>query len=439
MYGPTYEWFRKHTMKYVCMDKPIHAMVWASDPTWYIEYEDGQALIDDTNEELAILKEFNISTSLFAVGQPGGSVGQWKSKNNPDMAAIREWSQQVRRDMHLVKPGKRKPMDSANRSQGAPIEAARPRKIPTLYEDDFSHFKWIDDASIRGFLDLKLTSEPEARPGLLLVKTRADRPVETALIYEFASPEYPLSVIRVRVDSAAPAASRSKNQVALSLDGNTWHMAVEQAGTEQVEPVTLAADDTFFNGAKRVYLRILMQNDAGAAGMPANRLDHLRVECGHGGFALWWNDWGTAEQQGNWARYVRADEHLDIDGDGDGGSIHLETTGPTAWGTQRIDAPEGKLMKGIVIDWGMVYRDTVSCGGFWEIHASPTGQFEGEQITARTPNGRDTRRLMLDLRENADFDGIRTMHVRLAGANGCVPGASRAGPISVVGMLVPRE
>ena len=145
MYGPTYEWFRKHTMKHVCMDKPIHAMVWASDPTWYIEYPDGQALIDDTNEELAILKEFNIPTSLFAVAQPGGSVGTWKGKNNPDMAAIREWTQQVRRDMHLVPPGKRKRMESANHSQGVPIEAARPGNIPTLYQDDFTGFKWIDD------------------------------------------------------------------------------------------------------------------------------------------------------------------------------------------------------------------------------------------------------------------------------------------------------
>ena len=439
MYGPTYEWFRKHTMKYVCMEKPIHAMVWASDPTWYIKYPNGQALIEDTNEELAILKEFNISTSFFAVAQPGGSVYQWKGKNNPDMAAIRKWTQQVRQDMHRVAPGMRKVMDSANHSQGVPIEVARPGNIPMLYEDDFTAFKWIDDASISGFLDMKLTNEPEERPGFLLANTRAEGPVEATLIYEFKSPEYPLSTVHVRLDAAAPAASKSRNQIALSLDKNTWPLSAEQAGNDQIEPVTLTADSRFINGAKSVFVRIRMQNDAGSANALANRLDHLSVQCGHKGVALWWNDWGTVEQQGNWAKFFRPDKNLDIDGDDQGGSIQLETTGPTGWGTQRIDAPEGHTMKDIVVDWGMVYRDTVSCNGFWEIQLSTTGEFAGEQVTAKTPEGRNRLRLSLDLRENPDFIGISTMYIRLAGSNGCVSGASFAGPISIVGTLTNSE
>ena len=438
-YGPDYEWFRKHTMKYVCMDKPIHAMVWASDPTWYIKYPNGQALIEDTNEELAILKEFNIPTSLFAVAQPGGSVTQWKGKNNPDMAAIREWAQQVRRDMQRVAPGMRKRMDSANDSPGVPIEVALPGNIPMLYEDDFTAFRWIDDASIGGFLNLKLTNEPEERPGYLLAKNRAEVPVEATLVYEFKSPEYSLSNIRVRLDSAAPAASNSRNQLALSLDKKTWPLTAEQAGNDHIDSITLAADNSFIKGAKSVFLRIRMQNDGGPGHAPANRLDRLRVRCGHSGVALWWNDWGTVEQQGNWAKFFRSNESLDIDDDGRGGSISLETTGPTAWGTQRIDAPDGHTMQDIVVDWGMVYRDTVSCNGFWEVQLSTTGDFAGEQVTAKTPEGRNKIRLSLDVSENPDYVGISTMYIRLAGSNGCVAGASNAGPIIIVGTLAPRK
>jgi len=159
-----------------------------------------------------------------------------------------------------------------------------------LYEDDFTAFKWIDDASISGFLDMKLTNEPEERPGFLLAKTRAEGPVEATLIYEFKSLKYPLSTIRVRLDAAAPTASKSRNQIALSLDKNTWPLSAEQAGNDQIEPVTLTADSRFIKGAKSVFVRIRMQNDAGAANAPANRLDHLSVQCGHNSVALWWND-----------------------------------------------------------------------------------------------------------------------------------------------------
>jgi len=96
-------------------------------------------------------------------------------------------------------------------------------------------------------------------------------------------------------------------------------------------------------------------------------------------------------------------------------------------------------MKDIVVDWGMVYRDTLSCNGYWEIQLSTTGEFAGEQVTAKTPEGRNRLRLSLDLRENPDFIGISTMYIRLAGSNGCVPGASFAGPISIVGTLAIPE
>ena len=433
-YGVTYEWYRKHVMKFVSMDKPVHAMVWASDPSWYINYANGQALIDDTNDDLRILKEFNIPTSVFAVAMPGGSVGTWKHKANPDMAAIRQWVKDVRRDMHSVAPGQRKPMDSANRSQGKAIEAGRPEPIPTVYEDNFEGFKWIDDASLNGFLDMKLTSEPEARPGILLAKTRADRAVDAALIYQFKS-DHPLTSISVQLDAAAPGASNSRNEIALSIDKQHWPLSRAQAGNDQIETVELAGDAKFLDGSDTVYVRIRMQNDAEADNVPANRLDRLRVHCANAGVALWWNDWGTAEQQGPWAKYFRQDDNSDIDGDGTGGRIHLDTTGMTVWGTKRIDAPKGKLMHDTVIDWGRVeaYKDR---GGCWIIQASTTGAFAGEQIEAR--HDAQWGRLMLDLRGNQAFEGIDAMYVKLMGSNSYNHQSSAAGPITVIGTLKPN-
>jgi hypothetical protein len=82
-YAVEYEWFRKLTMKYLSMGKPVHCMVWASDPSWYHKYPNGQALIDDTNEELRVLGEFNVPVSVFAVAQPGGSAASGKARTTP--------------------------------------------------------------------------------------------------------------------------------------------------------------------------------------------------------------------------------------------------------------------------------------------------------------------------------------------------------------------
>jgi len=434
-YGVSYKWFRKHVMKYVSMDKPLHSMVWASDPSWYKKYESGQALIEDTNEELRVLKEFNIPASVFAVAQPGGSVGMWKSKNNPDMAAIRQWVKNVRKEMHTVKPGRRIPAESANRSQGQPVEAGRPNPIPTVYEEDFSGFRWIEDASLKGFLDLKLTSEPEARPGLLLVKTRADRAVDAALIYEFKS-NHPLTEIRVQLDAAAPSVSESRNEIALSVDMKTWPLTASQAGNDRINSVTLDGDAQFLDGSDTVYLRVRMRNDAGAAGVPANRLDHLKVQCSNAGVALWWNDWGSSELQGPWAKFFRKIPDRDIDGDGKGGYIKLDSTGMTVWGTKKIQAPEGHRIDDIVIDWGVVeaYKKR---GGCWIIQASPTGAFAGEEAEARHEMG--WGRLLLDLRGKAAFEGIATLHVRLMGSNSYNYQSSYAGPITVIGSVIPER
>ena len=279
-----------------------------------------------------------------------------------------------------------------------------------------------------------------ARLDALLAMTRADRPVDAALVYEFKS-DHPLTRIRVQLDGAAPGASRSRNEIALSVDGKTWSRSVAQAGNDAIEPLTLAAGESLLGqvgndkGSHRVFVRVRMQNDAGKAGVVANQLDHLTVQCANAGVALWWNDWGSAEQQGPWAKFFHAAPDRDIDRDGHGGYIKLDSTTLTEWGTQRIDAPAGQRMHEVVVDWGRVeaYKKR---GGCWIVQASPTGAFAGEETELRHDGA--WGRLLLDLRGDPAFTAIPTMYLRLKGSNSYNHQSSYAGPITVIGTLKPE-
>ena len=319
------------------------------------------------------------------------------------------------------------------------IEAGRPEPIPTFYEENFypNEYKWMRDANLIRFDDMKLAKEPEEGPGCLLAKTHADRAVDASLIYQFKS-EYPLTKVNVQLDAAAPSASKSRNEIALSIDGKNWPLATEQTDCEAIKPIVLSAGEDFLKGSETVYLRIRMQNDARAENVPANRLDYLRVECTNNAVALWWNDWGTPEQQGPWAPHMRqSDEwHYDIDGDGKGGAINLGAVEEiSVWGTKRIDAPEGYLINNVVIDWGRV-KAYEHCGGCWIIEASPTGAFKGEQVQALHDSG--WGRLMLSLRGKPEFQNIPTMYVKLMGSNAFPENSSHGPPITVVGTLGDR-
>ena len=324
-----------------------------------------------------------------------------------------------------------------------PIEAGRPEPIPTFYHDDFSGDRWMRDANLVGFDDIKRVQEPGgpfSDSGFLLAGTRADRAVDASLIYEFES-EYPLTRVSVRLEAAAPAASKSRNEIALSLDGRNWSLATEQSNRDDIQPMVLAADERFLEGSRTVYLRIRMQNDAGVESAAANRLRYLRVECTNNAVALWWNDWGTPEQLGPWAPHVRnrneAGWQYDIDGDGKAGAIKLGAMEElSVWGTKRIEAPASQLINNVVIDWGVV-EAYEHCKGRWIIQASPTGAFEGEEVQAMHNSG--WGRFMLDLRGKPAFENIRTMYVKLMGSNGFPENCSHAVPITVVGTLTPQN
>ena len=273
-----YPAFRKHVMKFVSLGKPANCVFWATDPARpSSRFPDTATMIRSSEDQLRTLMEFNVAASAFAVSGPHGSVGTWRGAGSPDMVRLRNWLAVKRAQMHAFRPGDL-PLPSANfsaRDRSVPVGGDR--SAPSLYVEDFTGFEWIHDANLTGFLDMKLTSEPEERPGFLLARRRPDRPVNATLTYRFKS-YFPLADVKVRLHAAAPG---SRNELALSLDKRAWPLKTDHSGNEKIEAVTVEADDEFLQGASTFFVRVRMQNDARADSGAANRLDRLEVRCVH--------------------------------------------------------------------------------------------------------------------------------------------------------------
>ena len=146
-----------------------------------------------------------------------------------DMVALRNWLLAKRSQMDAFGAGDL-PLASASFSARPPhaIAVGGDPDAPSVYEDPFDGFRWIEDANLTGFLDMKLTSRPE-EPGFLLARTHPDRAVEATLTYRFDS-HFPLRSVQVNLAGAAPSDAEARNQIALSLDEREWTLQDEQAG-----------------------------------------------------------------------------------------------------------------------------------------------------------------------------------------------------------------
>ena len=295
-----YPEFRKHLMKFVSLGKPAICVTYAPDPAWrgYASgrFPDTRALINNTDQQFRICMEFDVSTAVFIVGGLAGSVGWWTAINTPDMIALRNWLRVKRAQAQAFAPGDL-PLASANfssRTHQAILFGDDPG-APSVYEESFDGFGWIEDADLEGFLDMKLTSQPEEEPGFLLAKTYPNRPVDAMLTYRFES-YFPLKRVEVKLAGAAPVAQRCRNELAISLYGqwadrtlrspspgeDRWRLRVEQVGNETVETLSIGADEDFLNGAHTFYVRVSMQNHGDSETGPgefANRLDQVQVRC----------------------------------------------------------------------------------------------------------------------------------------------------------------
>ena len=437
-YFSEYPDFRKRLMKHVVLDKPVINMLWATDPAWdsYAagRFADTAALMTNVDDQFRTCMEFNVSTAAFAVASRHGSVNAWLGSSTPDMIRLRNWLATKRKQMRAFGPGDL-PLASANFSDRAryAVAVGGDPEEPSVYEEDFSSFRWIDDADLTGFLDLKLASLPEREPGVLLAKTRAARPVEATLTYRFES-YFPLQRVEVKLAGAAPAASRSRNQIALSLDEQDWSLKAEQAGNDDVQPVLLKADETFLVGRRTFFLRITMTNNAQADGAAANVLDRLVVRSVHkapsnaaGRFAehyhgilAYADDFSTQR----WKPLGQVNVSHATHGGYNGSGFWIGMVGGSAASTklvQRFTAPRQLKALTVTVRGRVNSRDL---GGGLVLGVAPRGgQIQWRTGTADLPRGiHDTFVLKLPpeaLVELRDFD----VHVILRSTSGVEGGA----------------
>jgi hypothetical protein len=148
---------------------------------------------------------------------------------------------------------------------------------------------------------------------------------------------------------------------------------------------------------------------------------------------IWSNDFGTDEQRKQWSDFATDDAGSDLDGDGRGGFIQLPDTRNHLWGTQRIEAPAGQVMKNLLVEWD-VYRATAN-GADWQVALSPTGKFAGEQVIVHASPGLGRVTVRFDVTGRADFEDLSAVHLRLAGSNGPLAWSSKASQVKLSGTL----
>ena len=272
--------FRKHVMKFVVLRQPAICVPWAADPHWphWTQYPTASALIDREWRQMDICREFNVSCAVFAVAGPHGSVNTWAGSRAPELEILRNALQTRREAMHALRPGEL-PQTSADFSaRDRTVDVGGDSAQPSEFVESFSSFDWLHDADVRGFLDLKLSSQPD-EPGTLSLIPRASRPASASLTYRFES-YFPLQSVEMTLDAAAPAGVR--NTLALTIDDtdDVWPLEVVQQDSDRVEALVLS-DERVVEGHHVFFVRVTMENPNGKTDEPGNFIDQLRVRCIH--------------------------------------------------------------------------------------------------------------------------------------------------------------
>jgi len=291
-YGMQEVTFRKHLMQFVALGKPVVCIPWASDPHWtgWTRSENTEAMVNREWHQFSTCMEFDVSCAVFAVAGPG-AMNPWLNSQTPDMIKLRNWLHTKREQMHAIEPDDL-PLATANFSaRDRTVPAGGNADAPSVYEEDFSGFRWIHDADIRGFLNLQLTSRPKESGYLRLKPTRvrvshertgvAAKPARASLTWRFES-YFPLGSVKVTLDAAAPSAADCRNVLAVTTDelGETWLDRVEQTDTDDIHSIVLNVPEAVRN-RHAFYVRLDIQNSADRRDQPTNLIDRLRVECVH--------------------------------------------------------------------------------------------------------------------------------------------------------------
>ncbi len=283
-YGWSRTRFRKHAMKFSVLRKPVICVPWATDPFWPggPRYESTLEMIDAHWNQFDVCREFDISCAAFAVAGETGSVATWCTSQAPEMIVLRESLAAQRARMHAVPAGELPTVDANYSARDGSVQVGTLESSTLAYEEDFCGFQWIHDASISGFMNLRLASQPD-QPGFLDLIPEHNGPAESTLTYRCES-WFPIE--RVEVSLETEIVSRATNTgtvVSLSLSANEtedgWPRIEEHrtAGASKIQLV----DDDVVRGLRAFYLKVHMSKAEGKAGELAARLNHLKIRCIH--------------------------------------------------------------------------------------------------------------------------------------------------------------
>jgi hypothetical protein len=201
-YGFRHTEFRRYLMKYLVLGKPVISVINAS--TNLAPWESSQ-------EQVRVCQEFNIPIFFFAVDPERGSPDIWLNSKDPDLAAWRGWVHRIL-EMAQQTPVSQIPQPSTQFSMGRPVEIAGNLQGQVNYEETFGSVRFMDDATIEGFLRLRWSGEEEN----LSVVSHNRESTSAILTYHFFS-LLPLTDMTVTTDANAGVS------VDLSTDGQIFH------------------------------------------------------------------------------------------------------------------------------------------------------------------------------------------------------------------------
>jgi len=419
--------FRKHLMKFAVLRKPALCVPWAADPHWpqWTQYPTAAALIDREWRQFEICREFNIGCAVFAVAGPHGSVNTWAGSTAAELVALRNALRTQRAMMHAVRPGEL-PLSTANFSARdlSPQVGVDPDE-PGAYLESFSGFDWLHAADVRGFLNLRLASQP-ATPGFLELVPRLAGPARAELIYRFES-WFPIASVEVELlGEVAEATARNTLSLAPEEPDSEWPREVVQSRTTGGQPVRLQ-DEMVVRGRRSFCVRIVMENPRGEPGTAGNRLDQLRVRVIHqppppGATAvLQPDDNDTLGYHDNfrtmrWRHLGRVAATHPSHGGFREGQFWVGLKGGTAIDThlvQRVSSPRPLRELTVAADG---YADGPNLGGGLRLEVAPRG---GEPRWSISSAGRHDGVLTLVI-PSTELDGLAEfdIHVRLLSGSG---------------------
>ena len=260
---------------------------------------------------------------------------------------------------------------------------------------------------------------------------RENGPASASLVYRFES-SFPLDRVEIMLDAAAPASPGTRNVLSLTTDetAKSWPLEVVQQNSNGIATARLE-DKKVVQGKHVFFVRILMENPDGQAGIAANRLDHLRVRCVHqppqpGASAQLVaddNDVLSYEDDFQATRWTHFGEVAAADPSHGGfrdGHFWVGLKGGTGTSTrlvQRISSPRPLKELTVIADCN---ADAPNLGGSVTLSIAPR---QGQPCWSVTSQGRHDGPLSLtipseELRELRDFD----LHILLSSSSGVEQG-----------------